>query len=691
MPPLPRPFRPRKLLPMALRDLFRLLAAAVLALALPAAAQDDSLAEALALPVASSLAGARDTPRFAWVETEAGVRNVWVADAGKPARRVTAYGEDDGVPLYHLALSRDGARLAYVRGGDDEFPDGAPLNAGSALVPPRQQVFVVETDGGQPIAAGEGHSPAFDTAGERLAFTRGGEIWVWQRGTATRLATLAGEVTRLQWSPDGSRLLFVDNRNDHSFVGLIDVAAGKLRYLDPGLGYSVEPTFSPDGTRVAFIRYLDPPQGAAAGAGPYWSLRVADAATGAARTLWSAPPGSGGRYAGTRMRNLHWSADGELVFPWEASGWLHAYAISADKGGTPRPLTSGAFEVETFLLAADGRSLVYAANAGDTLDRRHLWQQLLRGGAPVQLTRGQGIESFPTFAGTTLAALATDVDSPAHPVLAADLKPLRAAPTLAGAIAPEPVTYRAADGVEVHGQLFRGRGPGKRPALVFVHGGPRRQMLLGFHPMGYYSNAYLLNQRLAAAGYTVLSVNYRSGTGYGRAFRDAPETGREGAAEYRDVLAGGRWLAAQAHVDSRRIGIWGGSWGGYLTALALARDGDLFAAGVDFHGVHTMLRPLDNNLSPERQAAARQRQWDSSPMGAIDRWRSPVLLVHGDDDKSVGFGQSLLLARELAARRIPYRELVFPNDRHEFFRYANWLESYRATIAFLDETLKAKR
>jgi dipeptidyl aminopeptidase/acylaminoacyl peptidase len=208
-------------------------------------------------------------------------------------------------------------------------------------------------------------------------------------------------------------------------------------------------------------------------------------------------------------------------------------------------------------------------------------------------------------------------------------------------------------------------------------------MLLGFHPSSYYSNAYILNQHFAAEGYDVLAVNYRSGTGYGRAFREAPNIAREGAAEYRDILAAGRWLAGRGDVDPKRIGIWGGSWGGYLTALALARNSDLFAAGVDFHGVHAMVRPVENNLSPDAQAVAHQLQWQSSPMGSIDKWRSPVLLIHGDDDKNVDFGQSLLLARELAARHIPYKDLVFPNERHGFLRYADWLASYRAADAFL--------
>jgi dipeptidyl aminopeptidase/acylaminoacyl peptidase len=213
-------------------------------------------------------------------------------------------------------------------------------------------------------------------------------------------------------------------------------------------------------------------------------------------------------------------------------------------------------------------------------------------------------------------------------------------------------------------------------------------MLLGFHPSGYYSNAYIMNQRLAAKGYHVLSVNYRSGTGYGLAFRDAAETGRDGASEYRDVIAAGKWLAARDDVDPKRIGIWGGSWGGYLTALALARDSDVFAAGVDYHGVHSLLRAVPESLSPDAQAAARRLQWQASPISSIETWRSPVLLIHGDDDRNVAFSQSLLLARELAARQIPYRELVFPNERHSFFRHEHWLASYRATEAFFDEILK---
>ncbi len=654
--------------------------------------QRDSLEAAMALPVASELVGARDAPRFAWVESAAGIRNIWFAERGQAARRLTGFTGDDGQLFYDLALSSDGSQLAYVRGGDPETRDSALPNAASLAEPPAQRIFVAATAGGEPIRVGAGHSPTFSPDGTRLAFTRRGEIWLWQRGgEARKLASAGGEVRRLQWSPDGTRLLFVSHRGDYSFVALLDPASPRIRFLDPGLGFSVEPVFSPEGRRIAYIRHLDAPAGAAKDSGPYWSIRIVDAVGGAARELWAAPPGPGARYYETRGRDLFWSKDGHLVFPWERSGWLHPYALDSEKGGAPKDLTPGAFEVEMFMLGADGRSLVYAGNSGD-LDRRHIWRRPLSGGAPERVTSGTGIESAPALGGTALAVIATDVSRPAHPALAeGGLRPLKPPPVAQGFVIPEPVRFRAADGVEVHGQLFRGRGSGKRPAIVYVHGGPRRQMLLGFHPSGYYSNAYVFNQHLAARGYHVLAVNYRSGTGYGNAFRDAPDLARGGASEYRDILAAGRWFEARRDVDPARIGIWGGSWGGYLVALGLARDSDLFAAGVDFHGVHSMLRPVPNSLSPEAQAAARQLQWNSSPLGAIERWRSPVLLIHGDDDRNVDFSQSVILARELAARRVPYRELVFPNERHSFQLHSNWLESFRAADDFLEKTLKERR
>jgi len=649
-------------------------------------AATDTLATNLALPFASDLAGAKDAAVFAWIEVRAGMRNIWVAEPGKPGRQRTSYTEDDGIELSDLILSPDGHRMAYVRGGDAEWAESNLPNTGVAAELPNQALFIADVAGAQaPTQIALGHSPAFSPDGTQIAFTRKGELSVWT-GTATkRVATVPGSIEDISWSPDGKALLFLESRRERSFVGLVDLTSGTLRYLGPTLGHSTDPVFSPDGKKVAFIQFRDPPAELEHSTASFWSVRVADVATGETTTLWTAPTGEGGQYNGTRARNLFWTASGHLLFPWERTGWMHIYALPAT-GGTPRDLTPNANEVENFTPTPDGKAIVYAANAGN-LDSRQLWRSTIADGKPVRLTQDEMFVFRPVYGGSTLGASATDPWRPAHMLLVEGMKPLGQVSVVRDYVKPEIVVYKAADGVEVHAQLFKGKGSGKRPALVFVHGGPRRQIVPAFHTSRYYSNSYVRNQEFAAQGYTVLSVNYRSGTNYGRAFREAPETAREGASEYRDILAGGQWLARQADVDPTRIGIWGGSWGGYLTALALARNSDLFRAGVDLHGVHAMVRPVENTYAPAEEAKAHQRQWDSSPMASIEKWRSPVLIIHGDDDKNVDFQQSLLLARELTARGVPFEELTFPNERHDFFRYENWLTSYRAAERFFARTL----
>jgi dipeptidyl aminopeptidase/acylaminoacyl peptidase len=650
----------------------------------------DALASNLALPFASDLTGARRAPVFAWIEDEAGAHNVWVGGPGIPAHARTSYTGDEGIELSEPQLSQDGRRLLFVRGGDAEFPEANAPNTGIALETPEQALFVVDVAGSQaPVKIGLGHGAAFSQDGTRVAYTRKSEIWLWSGdAVARRLAAVTGSVEDLQWSLDGGQLLFTEQRKGHSFIGLLDVEQRSLRYLGPTLGQSSDPIFSPDARQVAFLQFRDPPADMPDSNASFWSVRVADLGSGAVRTIWSAPSGEGGQFAGTRGRNLFWTASGHVLFPWERTGWMHIYALPAATGGAPRDLTPDANEVETFTPTPDSKAIVYTANAGN-LDTRQLWRASIEGGKPARLTQDDAFVFRPVFGGDWLAATATDAQRPAHMLLVDGMQPLGPVAVASSYSTPETIVFTAADGMEVHGQLFRGKGPGPHPALIFVHGGPRRQMLPAFNPMHYYSNAYVRNQQFAALGYTVLSVNYRSGTNYGRAFREAPETGRDGASEYRDVLAGGHWLAKQPDVDPKRIGIWGGSWGGYLTALALARDSDLFAAGADFHGVHTLVRAGDASLSPEAEIKARELQWQSSPMGSIARWKSPVLIVHGDDDKNVDHDQSLLLARELTARGVPFEELSLPNERHEFFRYGDWLASYRATEAFFARTLKA--
>jgi dipeptidyl aminopeptidase/acylaminoacyl peptidase len=216
-------------------------------------------------------------------------------------------------------------------------------------------------------------------------------------------------------------------------------------------------------------------------------------------------------------------------------------------------------------------------------------------------------------------------------------------------------------------------------------------MLPGWHYMDYYRNAYAMNQYLASRGFVVLSINYRDGIGYGQAFRRAENQGPRGASEYQDVVAGHDFLVQQANADPARIGIWGGSYGGLLTAQALARNSDLFAAGVDFHGVHDWAQ-VGKDLHGAGWAldeTLHDLAYNSSPDAAVAKWRSPVLFIHGDDDRSVPFNQTTDLVQRLRVQGVHAETLVFPDEEHGFLRYATWLRAYRATAEFLERTLAA--
>ena len=132
-------------------------------------------------------------------------------------------------------------------------------------------------------------------------------------------------------------------------------------------------------------------------------------------------------------------------------------------------------------------------------------------------------------------------------------------------------------------------------------------------------------------------------------------------------------------MDGKRIGIWGGSYGGYLTALALARNSDIFKAGVDFHGVHDWSYDLAEWFSGDKpryeegdHKQAMKTAWLSSPDSAIATWRSPVLLIQGDDDRNVHFHEMVDLVNRLQKQGVPYEQLVIPDEIHGFLRHASW-------------------
>jgi dipeptidyl aminopeptidase/acylaminoacyl peptidase len=675
--------------------------------------------QVLSFPFVASIASAEHADRVAWVRVVNGVRNVWVADGPSFApKQITQYTQDDGQELTQLTFSPDGKHLLYVRGGDHDanWPaegDLAP-DPDSSGTQPIVTIWSASLSGAAPVKIAEGDQPTLTNDG-RIAYINDHHVWLTSLSAKAKPARYffdRGNAENPKWSPDGKRLAFVSKRDgdDHSFIGIYANAASPILYLAPSTSRDDGFEWSKDGSQIAYVRRPGrggPPEPILKEIPHPWSIWIGDTNSGAGHKVWQSPDTLLGSYPETAGNaNLHWAAGNRLVFLADLDNWPHLYSMPAG-GGDAMRLTPGNFMVEDVAQSRDGRFMIYSANTGGDQnddDRRHIFRVPVDAAAPAALTSGDGLETSPVVASaSTVAFISAGAKRPFSVATVGmdgkgerDLKggTLPQNFPVDALVVPKRVTFQSPDGLTIHGQLFQANDGATKPGVIFVHGGPPRQMLLGWHYMDYYSNSYAVNQYLAAHGFTVLSVNYRLGIGYGHAFHHPDNAGPAGASEYQDVLAGARYLQKVPGVDANRIGIWGGSYGGYLTATGLARNSDVFKAGVDFHGVHDWTQLTDWVAKPKPRfekgdyEAALKVAFEASPDASIDSWKSPVLLIQGDDDRNVPFAQTIDLARRLDAHRVYYEEMVIPNEIHGFLRHISWDEADKAGAAFLTKELQ---
>ena len=687
-----------------------------------------TLEQVMSAPFPNNLAAAEHSGRIAWVFNAKGVRNVWIADAPDfKARQVTKY-TDDGTPIASLRLTPDGKTVLFSRGSETNR-QGEVADPQNSATQPRQQVWALDLDGStEPRLLGTMECQGEDC--ENIQVSPDGRWAVWSAknnlwiapvssaeaaaqappaasgkdqknaGPAKQLAYARGNNRDPHWSSDSKSIAFTSARGDHNFIGIFTPGSDTIQYMAPSPDRDIFPRWSEDGKQLAFIRLHGAQQNlplVPERTSP-WAIWVGDPQTGTAKEIWHSTTEPNGSFPGMIEEQSFNFTAGRITFASEQDGWGHLYSIPA-AGGQPTALTPGKFEIEDVAVSHDGKSLIYTSNQDD-IDRRHIWRVAVSGGTPTAVTKGETIEFSPLESGDgTLIFLGSSASQPGMPMyLRNGQRQMIAREALpsdfpsAQLVTPQQVTFKSEDGWEIHGQLFVPKDKKQNmPALIFTHGGSRRQMMLGFHNMYYYSNAYAENQYLASLGYVVLSVNYRTGIMYGRAFREAPHTGMRGGDEYKDVAAGGRYLQSLSYVDKNKIGLWGGSYGGYLTAMGLAHNSDIFKAGVDMHGVHdwwmTRNGPGAYVDAPDAQAAEKLA-WESSPNSAIDKWTSPVLLIQGDDDRNVPFTQTVDLAQRLREHKIPFEYLIFPDEIHDFLMWKSWVRAYDAGAKFFDRVLK---
>ena len=669
-------------------------------------------------PFTTELCAAARGAKITWALDEQGKRNVYVAEGPdfKP-RKLTSFSKDDGQEISSLSISDDGKWVVFVRGGDHgaNWDEGLPVNPGFDLNPFKVQVASVPFAGGAVKYLSEGDGPVISPA-NTIAFIKGGQVWTASPDSslpAKNLFTTRGTVSSLQWSPDGKKLLFVSNRIDHSIIGIYDNNSASLKWIAASYYRDNSPQWSADGSKIVFTRMPGTggaPDSLLVSRHIPWRIYTADIATNKATLLWTAPKTLRGSVPTTDGgTNLHWAANNAIVFLSYHDGWPHLYSVNAN-GGKEILLTSGNFMCEHIQLSADKKYVTFSVNTGtDKLDieRRHAAKVSVDKANMQVLTPGNGLEWTPAITGDGSATIFISATAQRPPlpafiksnetivhVLCEDLVPTDFPQSKL--VTPTQVIFKSADGVTVHAQLFQPAGNSTRkPAIVFVHGGPPRQMLLGWHYSDYYSNAYASNQYLASLGFVVLSVNYRLGIGYGYEFHKPAHAGIAGAAEYLDVKAAAEWLQKQSFVEAHKIGIYGGSYGGYLTAMALAKDSKIFAAGVDIHGVHDWISLLSLNSAytekyekaPDYEKALKTA-WTSSPVNFINSWKSPVLIIHADDDRNVRFNQSVDLINRLEKKGVPYETLMIVDDTHHWMNFNNSVTVYGAVADYFVKQFK---
>lgn len=659
-------------------------------------------------------------------------RDGWIAnptaDPNGPERAVWA-ARTTGGPAFRVAeganpeLAPDGSSVLFTKDGQIYRAKVTPLKP-AAEMDRGEKPFIREW--------GTQSTPRWSPDGKKIAFvsTRTDHSFVVVYDMATRMVKYMSPSvdfdTNPMWADGGKSVVFLRHPG-LPFAQQAQQGTGTIG-LPNGPGFQANTTGRGRGGAGAAgatgaanaqpPRIADVPglQRATFKGGYTLSVMKADVGSGDAREVWHNQPNDP---IATTLANARLAGD-YVVFPLVVGGgrggrgapgtaddappppagpvdeWDRYYSLnlsSADSRPVLLTTTDGLIEDQASVeISADEKTFYYCTNAGD-IERRHIWAVPVSSGTPHQVTFGKGIDTQPTplASGNTLATLSADWRMPQSLAVwplatSASLDRKIVFPAsrkgfpLDAHVEPQLILTKAADGMEIHNQLFLPKdiGPGeRRPAIVFVHGGPARQMLLGYHYMQFYHWAYGINQWLASQGYVVLSINYRSGIGYGRSFRTAANTGGSGNAEYQDVLAGGKYLQTRPDVDPNRVGIWGLSYGGVLTSQALARNSDLFKAGVDLAGVHLW----GSSLDPDAVS------FKSSTIGAIDGWKSPVLLVHGDDDRNVAFQQTTGLVQLLRQRDVYYELIVFPDDTHESMLHSRWMYTLGRMETFLKKFL----
>ncbi len=530
---------------------------------------------------------------------------------------------------------------------------------------------------------------------------------VTQRPDSARVADVPDYVTESGFVDDLSGRTKVGDEQNESLLAVLDLESRKTTWVafaeaggsekEPRRLRWTMPVLSDDGTvAVASVRSADNKD--------RWLVRV-DPASGTATRLdhqrdeaWVREGlGSGTPSFGFLPRSHR------IWFVSERTGWMHVYALDAGSPSTATALTSGEWEVTDVALSRD-RATMYLTTTEVHPGERHLYAMDVAGGARTRLTTRVGAnlaEVSPD--GRTIAIVHSTGNTPPEVYVrpygstASAGTRVTTSPSAEWAshpwLDPELVTFTARDGATVHARLYTPEMVGarrhpSRPGVVFVHGAGYLQNAHRY--WSQYYREYMFHHLLAARGYVVLDVDYRASAGYGRDWRTAIYR-HMGGKDLEDIVDGAAYLASRHKVDARRLGVYGGSYGGFITLMAMFTTPDVFAAGAALRPVTDWAHynhPYTANILNEPQADAEAYR-RSSPIYFADGLKGALLICHGLVDVNVHAQDSIRLAQKLIELRKERWELaLYPVEDHAFEEAASWADEYKRILTLFETNLK---
>jgi dipeptidyl aminopeptidase/acylaminoacyl peptidase len=394
-----------------------------------------------------------------------------------------------------------------------------------------------------------------------------------------------------------------------------------------------------------------------------------------------------------------------ISFLSERDGWMHLYTldVSAPRA-QPRQITEGRFEIDAVDVSLDGRTFYITSNE-EHPGERHLYAVAVEGGPRTRITTMTGSHDADVSPdGSMLGVVHSYSTRPPEVYVmpnrpGAEAKQITVSPTADWRsfkwIDPRLVTFKARDGATVWARLYRPEMAGAkpdplRPGVVFVHGAGYLQNAHKY--WSTYYREYMFHNLLASRGYVVLDVDYRASQGYGRDWRTAIYR-HMGRKDLEDVVDGARYLVASQGVNAERLGVYGGSYGGFITLMAMFTTPDVFAAGAALRPVTDWAHYNHGYTSgilnvPQDDSEAFRR---SSPIYFAEGLKGALLIAHGMEDTNVFFQDSVRLAQRLIELRKENWELAaYPVENHSFTEETSWADEYKRILKLFETHLRSK-